>query len=100
MSVAVAPMRVIDCDEDSTSLCSTFVAQRIRSTSLRKEILTMSEIKLNLLDSHTLLIATVHGSVGWKAEQRRYEEWSHKTERERKEASTTFMHLDDCEIPF
>lgn len=24
----------------------------------------MSEIKLNLLDSHTLLTATVHGSVG------------------------------------
>jgi hypothetical protein len=30
----------------------------------RKEILTMSEIKLNLLDSHSLLTATVHGSVG------------------------------------
>jgi len=36
----------------------------------------------------------------WKAEQRRYEEWSRKSERERKEASTTSLDLDDCEIPF
>jgi Protein of unknown function (DUF2384). len=36
----------------------------------------------------------------WKAEQRRYEEWSRKSERERKEASDRFMDLDDCEIPF
>ena len=35
----------------------------------------------------------------WKAEQQRYEEWSRKSDRERKEAGT-FMDLDDCEIPF
>ena len=36
----------------------------------------------------------------WKAEQRRYEERSRKSERERKEASATFMDLDDCELQF
>ncbi|PWT88645.1 MAG: hypothetical protein C5B55_12775 [Blastocatellia bacterium] len=39
----------------------------------------------------------------WKAEQRRYEEWSRKSESERKrkreEASDTLMNIDDCEIP-
>jgi hypothetical protein len=36
----------------------------------------------------------------WKAEQRRYEEWSRKSERERQGAATSIMDLDDCEIPF
>ena len=36
----------------------------------------------------------------WKDEQRKYEEWSRKSEAERKEASATFMDLDDCEVPF
>ena len=36
----------------------------------------------------------------WKEEQHRFDEWTSKSERERKEASTTFMDLDDCEIPF
>ena len=36
----------------------------------------------------------------WKAQQRRYEEWSRKSERERREASSTSLNLDDCEIPF
>ena len=36
----------------------------------------------------------------WKEEQREYEEWSRKSESERKEASATLMNCDDCEIPF
>jgi hypothetical protein len=36
----------------------------------------------------------------WKAEQRKYEEWSRKSEHECKEASAGFMDLDDCEVPF
>ena len=42
----------------------TFVAQYARFTSQQKGSPHMSEIKLNLLDSHTTIIATVHGSVG------------------------------------
>jgi hypothetical protein len=36
----------------------------------------------------------------WEAEQRKYEEWSRKSERERTESSTSSMDLDDCEVPF
>jgi hypothetical protein len=40
----------------------------------------------------------------WQSEQRKFEQRSHKSERNRQrlrdEASDTFMHLDDCEIPF
>jgi len=36
----------------------------------------------------------------WKDEQRKYEEWSRKSEHERKEASATFVELDDCEVPY
>ena len=36
----------------------------------------------------------------WKAEQRKFEESSRKSERERKEASTMGMDLHDCEVPF
>jgi hypothetical protein len=36
----------------------------------------------------------------WKAEQRRYQEWNRKSERERQGASTSVVDLDDCEIPF
>jgi len=44
---------------------------------------------------------SVHATLEeWKAEQRKFEEWSRKSERERREASTNSMDLDDCEIPF
>jgi len=37
----------------------------------------------------------------WGAEQRKFEQWTLKSERERKERSTSFMEdLDDCEVPF
>jgi hypothetical protein len=37
----------------------------------------------------------------WEAEQRKFEQWTLKSERERKERSTSFMEdLDDCEVPF
>ena len=36
----------------------------------------------------------------WKAKQRKFEEWSRKSERERQEASTTSLDPDDFEIPF
>ena len=36
----------------------------------------------------------------WKVEQRKFEDWSRKSEHERKEKSAAFMDLDDCEIPF
>jgi len=36
----------------------------------------------------------------WKADQREFEERSRKSESERKEASTSFMDCDDCDIPF
>ena len=35
-----------------------------------------------------------------KAEQRTYAEWSRKSEHESKEASTDFVDLDDCQVPF
>ena len=37
----------------------------------------------------------------WEAEQRKFEQWTLKSERERKERSTSFMEdFDDCEVPF
>ena len=36
----------------------------------------------------------------WKAEQRKFEEWSRKAESDRKEESDRLMDLTDCEIPF
>ena len=37
----------------------------------------------------------------WEVEQRKFEQWTLKSERERKERSTSFMEdFDDCEVPF
>ena len=37
----------------------------------------------------------------WEAEQRKFEQWTLKSERERKERSTSFVEdFDDCEVPF
>jgi len=37
----------------------------------------------------------------WEAEQRKFEQWTLRSERDRTERSTSFMEdLDDCEVPF